>query len=57
MKISWHPRGGEVDFEPKTMFLKLIFQKLVYFSTKIHENPAFHTHFVDFGGVGTNETG
>ena len=24
---------------------------------KIHENPAFHTHFVDFGGVGTNETG
>ena len=39
------------------MFLKLIFQKIHYFSMKINENPAFHTHFIDFGGVGSNETG
>ena len=48
-------QGGNMDFWPKTIFLKSIFQKMYCFLMKIYENPAFHTHFIDFGGVGTNE--
>ena len=44
-------------FEPKTRFLKSIFAKTNQFLTKINEHMTFHTHFIDFGGVGTNETG
>ena len=48
---------GKLVFEPQTRFLKSFLPKLGYFLSKINENPAFHTHFIDFGGVGANETG
>ena len=47
----------KLDFEPQTRFLKSIKTKNEHYLSKINENLAFHTHFIDFGGVGTNETG
>ena len=55
-----HPRvggGGWSGFWAKNHVSEIDFSKISLFFDEIHENPAFHTHFVDFGGVGTNETG
>ena len=45
------------DFGPNFNFLKWFSPKQIWIFFYKADIPAFHTHFIDFGGVGTNETG
>ena len=53
-KANYYPSK---DLEPKSNFLKWFSQKNMKMLFYKADLPAFHTHFVDFGGVGIDEKG
>ena len=51
---KWPNQQNRFRKNDENIFFKTYYRKCL-FSMKIYENLAFHTHFIDFGGVGTNE--
>ena len=48
-------RSLDTCFWSKNHASEMDFSKSMIFFFYSNERPAFHTHFIDFGGVGTNE--
>ena len=56
--------GNEIDkkydlskFQNTMVVSEIAFSKISNLLTKFNENLTFHTHLIDFGWAGTNETG